>query len=129
MSRQAPPAGPRDAELIEWQLRSVPVLNAAVRRETDKDGRPLLVAPLAHRRWSRLLRRVLPIRDAKRLALDPLSLETLDLFDGGRTVAEIVDHFQERWHLSFFEARGMVLEFLKRLVRDRVVILNAPAER
>ena len=46
--------------------------------------------------------------------------------DGAHTVEAMVDQFGERWKLSFFEARGMILTVLRKLMKDNLVVLVPP---
>ena len=117
---------PSMSHLLEWQLHSVPMVNAAAEIQELESGKKILTVPVAHKAWSRAARHVLPIRDRKRVELDALSAETIALLDGKHTVEEIIDLHQRRWQLSFFEARGMILDFLRPMVKRGIVILNAP---
>lgn len=119
---------PSMSHLLEWQLHSVPMVNAAVEIQELESGKKILTVPVAHKAWSRVARHVLPIRDRKRVELDALSAETLTLLDGKHTVEEIVELHKDRWQLSFFEARGMILDFLRSMVKRGIVILNAPED-
>ncbi|MCC7519816.1 MAG: hypothetical protein IT578_11620 [Verrucomicrobiae bacterium] len=49
----------------------------------------------------------------------------LDRFDGRRTLNEIVALHQQRWKISFFEARGMIFNSLRLLVRASLLTLVA----
>jgi len=118
---------PDAAGLLALQLRSVPMLNEAVRVEREAADKVLLTVSLEHHGWSRWLRRLLPLSMCRRLELDRLGAEVLSLCDGQHTVEEIIDRHRERWQLSFFEARGMVFSFLRRLMRHDFVVLVTPA--
>lgn len=120
--------GLRTADLLARQLRSIPVVNAAIKVEDLTGGRKLLTAQLADKPWSRFARWVLPIRDRKRIELDPLSATVFSLCDGHRTIGNLIDIHKDEWCLSFMESRGMVLEFIKRLVARRIIVLIVPEE-
>jgi hypothetical protein len=116
----------KSAGLLDLQMRSVPVVNRAVAQEPTEAGGLLLRAPLAHRGWSRLLRRVLPLSDTKNLELDPIGADVLRLCDGRNTVEDVVLRFADTWKLSFFESRAMILFVLKRLTKHGFLALAVP---
>lgn len=112
--------------LMSTQMRSIPALNAAVKVQELNGGRKLLIAPLDHRGWTLIVKRIFPVRSVRKIEIDRLSAELLKQCDGNTTVGEIIERHQARWKLSFFEARGMVLEFLKQMVRNRILLLVVP---
>ena len=74
-----------------------------------------------------MLKLILPLSDFKNLELDWVGRSVFNLIDGRRTVEDIIDAHMERWHLSFFESRAGVMQFLRDLVKRGVVALLAPA--
>ncbi len=64
----------------------------------------------------------------KKVELDALSAEMLSLFDGKRTVEIIIDLHKDKWHLSFFESRGMIVDFIRRMTERNIVVLIVPEE-
>jgi hypothetical protein len=119
-------AGP--AAMLRRQLATVPVLNARAGVTRLSDGRVRLDVPPNERPWVRAARLILPLRRGRRVELDALSSSVLDLCDGKRSVGEIIAAHQRRWRLSFYEARGMILEFLRRLTARGIVALVVPQE-
>ena len=115
------------ARLLDIQMASRPVANRAVTVARTDDGKLELSVPTEKRDWRRQLRRVLPLPEEKNVELDYLGAEFFSLCDGERTVEEIVDDYMKRWNLSFFEARGLVLQFLRALMRSGLVALATPA--
>lgn len=107
------------------QLASRPIANAAVTVCAEADGLRLRV-PLNRPTWTRLVRHVFPLSSHRELVLDDLGAQVFRMCDGEHTIEEIVDRFMHDWHLSFFEARGMVLQFLSSLLRHTFVIVVAP---
>ena len=92
-----------------------------------EDGKLDLFVPTEKRGWRRQLRHILPLAEEKNIELDYLGAEFFSLCDGKCTVEEIVDDYMKRWNLSFFEARGLVLQFLRGLMRSGLVALATPA--
>ncbi len=117
---------PSSSELLARQLRSIPVVNSAVKMRDLSGRKKLITVPLAEKRWGRVAKRIFPIRREKKLEIDALSAEILGLFDGKRTVEDVIDVHKDRWKLSFFESRGMILDFMKRMVKRAVVVLVVP---
>jgi len=105
-------------------LQSIPVPNQAVTRMAD--GR--LSVPLRHPTWLRWVRPVLPISKEKKVELDKLGTEVLALCDGHRTIEQIIDLHKDRWHLSFFESRAMILQFLRQLLQRNLIVIASPRE-
>lgn len=116
----------RAARLLDLQMHSLPLVNreaVIARRGPDKLH---LSVPLQHAGWSLILKRLLPLSDRKNIELDQLGAEVLSLCDGEHAVEDIIDVFMENWMLSFFEARGLILHFLKQLMKSGFVALAAP---
>lgn len=114
------------AEVLQWQMASVPVVNREVKITQTDEGRTRLSVPLAHRGWSKALKHVLRMSEVKNVELDALGSEIFALFDGTHTVEELIDMHRERWMLSFFEARAMIFQFLRDLMKWKFVALVVP---
>jgi hypothetical protein len=110
------------------QLRSIPVANEAVRRQAVGDDKMQISVPFHQPGWAQSVRILFPISKEKSVELDRLGAEIFALCDGTRTVEQIIDLHQDRWQLSFFESRAMILQFLQHLVKHSFVVLVAPAE-
>lgn len=104
-------------------LQTIPVLNSETLRTPVENGAVRLTLPLKHTRWISVLRFWLPLSRQRRVELDRHGVATLSLLDGRRTLESMVELHQQRWKLSWFEAQGMVLDFLRPLVRDGFVAL------
>lgn len=122
MKRPAPIEPP-----VVIQLHSVPVRNEAVLRGPSPDGQVRLSVPLNQPAWSRSLRVLFPISKEKNVELDRLGGEIFRWCDGARTVEEIIDLHKDRWQLSFFESRAMILGFLRQLLRHDFIAMVAPS--
>src|ERR1051325_1847206 len=99
------------------QLNSVPVANQAVTIGIAAQGGLKLSVPFRRPNWSKAVRYLLPMSSAKIIELDQLGTEIFALCDGAHTVEEIIDIHKDRWKLSFFESRAMILQFLLHLAR------------
>ena len=116
--------GPRG--LLQFQLDTRPVLNRAVTTKRTDDGGMRLSIELNRGALAKLLGSVLPLSSRKNVELDPLGAEILSRCDGECTVGDLIEQLEERWKLSFFEARGLVLQFLRDLMRRNIIVLAAP---
>jgi len=116
----------RSGRLLEIQLASRPVANEAARQAPTGDDGLDVTVPLEQRAWSEVLRRVLPLSAERNVELDRFGAEFFALCDGEHTVEQLVDRYMARWQLSFFEARALVLSYLKALMRRNLVALVAP---
>lgn len=107
-------------------LGTVPVLHPEIVRRPMGSGAARLALPLKHARWISALRFWLPLSRQRRVELDRHGMATLSLLDGHRTLEDVVELHQQRWKLSWFEAQGMILDFLRPLVRGGFVALVTP---
>ena len=116
------------SQLLVFQLGSKPVANEAVRSEQGEDGRVRVTVPLKHRGWSSALSHILPLSAERNVELDVLGTQTLSQCDGEHTVEDLIDWFEQRWQLSFFEARGLILHFLEQLMKRGLIAVIAPPD-
>lgn len=112
---------------LETQLALRPMRNAHALVEPTTEGREIHVrVPLQYSAPLRLLRGWLSVRDHKTYALDPFSRCIWDLIDNYRTVGQIADALAQQQQLSFFEAYGLVTQFLAQLSRRGIIAMVAP---
>lgn len=121
-------AKPDPSEMLAFQLDSVPVRNEQVKVQRGDDGSVKLTVPMRHSGWSRALRHVLPLSEERNVELDAFGSEFLSQCDGRRSVEDLIDALSEKWKLSFFESRGLVLTFLRQLMKRGLVAIVAPAD-
>ena len=108
---------------FEASLRLKPVVNEAARVVPATGGGVRISVPLERRGWTRWVRPLLPLSETKNLELDDLGAQILAWCDGRTTLETILERHQTRWKLSFFEARGTLLAFLRPLLRHHVIVL------
>jgi hypothetical protein len=113
-------------QVLELQLASRPRPNPALRLEPTAGGGLVLVLPVERPAWTRRLAWLIRLPPERRLELDDLGAALFGQCDGQRTVEQLVDALAARWQLSFFEARGLVLHLLKRLVQRQYLLLVVP---
>jgi len=113
-------------QVLELQLASRPRPNPALRQEPAPGGGLALILPVQRPPWTRYVAWVVRLPPERRLELDDLGAALFRQCDGERTVEALVDGLAARWQLSFFEARGLVLHLLQRLVQREYLLLVVP---
>ena len=123
------PAHPlRQPEAFTTQLSATPVRNAAAKVMASSEADRLVVAiDLKYTGSSRLFAGLLRTKKQKQYELEGLGLELYNRFDGNCAVEELIDELIERYKLTFFEARALVLTYL-RMLTDRGLIVMAVKE-
>ena len=114
------------ADIIDRQLRSVPAVSPHVTASPDNGGRLMLSAPRAASWWRSPVRGLFSISEQQTISLEPIGAEVFALIDGKRPMEGIINAHARRWHLSFQESRMMILEYVHRLMRKRLVYVIAP---
>jgi len=117
------------AAWIEAQMRSIPLRTEGVSARRTGLGGLELTIPLVHRGLAQRLRFLLRLSDVRRIELDALGAHLYGLCDGRRTVEEIVEMHQSEWKLTFFEARAMILSYLRLLSRRNLILFLTPEEQ
>ncbi len=116
------------ADLLSIQLHARPMAARDVATRPGPDGGLQLSRPLEVPGWARPLRAMLPLSRERNVQLDDLGATLFRRCDGQHTLADLVDWLAAEWHLSFFEARGLILQFLQPLLRYGMVVIALPAE-
>lgn len=104
-------------------LDAVPMHNQAARTEaSDKDATVVYVP--VRKRWFNgpPFTWLLPLRNEKRYVLDPVGAEVWRACDGRTTVEAIVEGFARRHRVTFHEARVQVLQFMKSLMENAMLV-------
>ena len=114
----------RRPQAFETQLHAAPVRNAAVTVVSSADADRLVVAvDLKYTGLRRLLARRLKARRRKQYELEGLGLELYQQLDGHRSVADLIEQLAGRYKLTFFEARALVLTYLRTLTDRGLVVM------
>ena len=110
----------------ESLLSAVLYRNEAVRVENVDKGKILRV-PIRRRWYMRApLSWVMPFRKERGFSLDRLGSEVWEACDGHHTVENVVEQFAEKHRISFHEARLAVMQFVRELVRRKLVAAALP---
>lgn len=117
------------SDWIEEQMRSVPLKTEGVTAKKTGLGGLELSVPLVHRGWASRLRPIFKLSDARRIELDALGAHLYDLCDGARSVEQMVELYQKEWLLTFFEARALILSYLRLLSKRNLILFLKPEEK
>lgn len=110
---------------FEAQLHSVPVRNEKLKVRPAEDDPDVLIVEveLVYRGLLAFLRPLVDARRRKCYELAGLSRELFESLDGDRTVEDLVDTLRTQDLLTFLEARGLVMHYLKDLMQRGLVVL------
>jgi hypothetical protein len=110
---------------FQAQLQAVPIRNAAVRiRPAPVEDAAIAEAPLKRSGLSAWFARRMGWSDShRRYEIDAAGLELWNAIDGARTIESLLDEFRERHKLTFFEARGLVLQYLHLLMARGLIVV------
>lgn len=99
-------------------LRAIPYRNQIMEVTRQRGGGVLASIPMKRPRYMvPPLSWVLPYSTHRRVELDALGAEVLDLCDGKRSVEGIIERFASGHKLTFRESQLAVTQFLRQLTR------------
>ena len=123
---------PEPLEIPEDQNRermAVPGKNALANVIQEEPGiYKILEVELKYGGLIKLLAKVLKARNRKRIQLDGLSLIIYDHIDGKRNVGDLIFMLQDRFKLSYFEARSLCLYYLQKMSGGGLLALGVLKE-
>lgn len=113
---------------FETQLQSVPVRNERVRitRPEDNAGALIVEVDLSYRGIVGLLSRLFHPRKSKKFQLEGLAREIYERIDGRRSLEQFIDDLMAGHKLTFFEARALIVQYLKILMERGLIVIAAP---
>lgn len=116
--------GSPDFSLVKEHLSSVPVPNHEVEITKSREDEVFIVdVQLKYKGLQKFFAKLLKLRDLRRFQLDGVGLELYKLMDGKRTIEDLVDYLGEKYNLSFFESRGLVLQYIHTLTQRGVIVV------
>ena len=115
---------------LHTQLASIPVRNVHVEvsEDIENPGALLVQVDLKYRGWKRLARRILKARRTRSFRLDGVGREIYESVDGERSFEGLIDAFAARHHLTFFEARGLLMQYMQTLMKRGLVVIGVPRD-
>ena len=119
MKSKAPTAKTGKEQITSTEyLRAVPYRNEAMGMTQLQGGGVLVSVPMKRPKYMiPPISWLLPYSTHRRVELDALGAEVLDLCDGKRTVETVIEAFADRHRLSFREGQLAVSEFLRQLTQ------------
>jgi hypothetical protein len=109
---------------LDQQLSSIPVRNERVRAYPADDPDSLVVeVELKYPAWMSLLVKLLRMPGRKRYRLDGVGLQVYQSVDGSKSFQRLVDDFGEMHKLTFFEARALLMQYVKILMKRGLVVV------
>ncbi|HUU59902.1 MAG TPA: PqqD family protein [Phycisphaerae bacterium] len=116
-------AAKKDVTTAEY-LRAVPFKNRAMEIARQSSGGILVSVPLKRPKYMvPPLSWILPFSSHRRVELDALGAEVLDLCDGKRSIEAVTERFASAHKLTFREAQLAVTEFLRQLTQRGLVAI------
>lgn len=112
------------SSFLDAQLESIPIVSPIAEVDDIDEHRARITAPRKFKWWSRPLKRIFKLTDQRKVELDPVGTEVFRLFDGQRNLEEVVDIVKEKYNLSFFEGRALVLSFLQELMKRNLMFVR-----
>jgi hypothetical protein len=106
-------------------MTAVPVPNSAAAVE-ERDGGLVVLVALSYPGWLRGARRLLKLRPCRRYRLDGVGLDVYRRLDGRRNLADLAQELREEHRLTFYEARALILGYVRTLMSKGLVVLAAP---
>ena len=105
------------------QLESIPVKNTEVETVEEGDGYRIVSLKLEYTGLYKFLAKTFRAATEKRYRLDGLGLQLYDKLDGKKNVEDLIDLLIEKYQLSFFEARALVIQYLHTLIKRGLAII------
>ncbi len=110
------------------QLHSVPVKNTKVETAESGDGYRILILKLEYTGLIKVFARVFKARNEKKYRLEGLGLQLYDMLDGKKNIENLIDMMIEKYKLSFFEARALIIQYLHTLIKRGLVVIAVKEE-
>ena len=111
-------------------LTSRPCPNTAASRKARPDGGTIVKVPMNRPGWLvPPLSWLLPFSENRRVRLDAIGTQVLQMCDGDDTVETIIEQFAIRNKLSFREAQLPVTQFLQQMTERGVIAIVGPLEK
>lgn len=117
------PPPPASFETLQAQLTAIPIPNEHVEKD-DRGDVMLITVDLRYGALGKALAKPLKLRDKKSYQVDGVSLEIYRLLDGKKTVEHLVELLAEKHKLTFFESRGLILQYLHILTQKGVIVVG-----
>lgn len=113
---------------LERQLDSIPLRNRHIRVREDPDRKEALLVEvdLAYSGWKKLASFVLKPRKTKEYRIVGIGRQVYESVDGRRSFVELIEDFQQQHHLTFFEARALLMQYMQTLMERGLIVMGIP---
>ena len=106
---------------LDQQLKLKAVLNQATTATWLDSGDSTLALPLRNDGWRKSVSFLFRFPEEKVFEFDKEGTEILRWSDGKTTFETMIDRYMKKWELSFFEARGLLMNFFKPLIQKNII--------
>lgn len=106
---------------LEQQLRLKAVLNKFTKTTLLDSGASRIAIPLRKDGWRKSVSFLFRFPEEKVFEFDKEGAEILSWSDGKTTFETMIDRYMERWQLTFFESRGLLMNFFKPLIQKNII--------
>lgn len=113
---------------IRSQLNAIPVKNTKVRVEEEQADVMVLSIEKKYRNIMWLMAKMFNLRSRHAYKIEGIGKDLYELLDGETNIGDLVGILRERYELSFFESRGLVMEYLRMLTGKGLIVIAAPKE-
>ncbi len=105
-------------------LELVPCINEAADLDYRQDGAVIVSIPMKKPRYLvGPIRWILPFSEKKRLRVDLLGRDVLEMCDQTRKVEDVIEQFARKNKLAFREAQVAILGFMQQMLKRGVLVL------
>lgn len=112
---------------FDQQLSTIPLRNEGVKLSVDPDGTSLAVQiELRYRGVLALWKRVFKLRPNRTYLLDGIGRSVFESIDGKKNFEQLVDEFAAKHQLTFFEARALLMQYIKLLMNRGLIVIGVP---
>jgi hypothetical protein len=106
------------------QMSSILIRNEKVKVCPSTDGKSLVLEiGLRHAGFMLLMHKLFRLRDRKQYALDAVGRQVYESIDGKKAFEQLIDEFGERYKLTFFESRALLMQYIKMLMSRGLVVV------
>jgi len=112
----------------QQSFQSVPTINPYIKWHINAEDRVVLTIKTPNKLFVKLAALIFPIPKENSIVLDEIGSFVWQLFDGNKTVEQIILKIKEKYKLNRKEAEASTIEYIKILVKRRYIMLFVPVE-
>jgi len=110
---------------FDEQLESFAVFNKKAVVVNSEDSEMIIEIQLKYEGTKKLMAKVLKPRDSKKIQLTGLALVVYrKLIDEKYNIRDLVYWLQDKYKLSFFEARNLIVQFTGELMKKGIIVIE-----